>query len=643
MKLSMEKIKKNIEQKRKNNEKLLKSLKEKSIIYNSEKRKRNFLNSSNTFLNHKRKLTNNEINIDELSNSDSEEYNDSFINNNLFNNKAFTNLNFSRPQRFSLNISNKGSKKKLFIKNAELFSINKPRKIPNYSEFSNYNFSFYGDNSIKDINNDKNKGNGLLSNLNSTNTDSNNQESYFNFDTKKKNPELNEKNKDNSLFLPNSSFENTNDKSLFTSNIDGKNKTEIKKDEKENVSDNLFCDKIKLNSKIDEGKKLFSNETKEENKDLKLSSKEEETKNESNNINNKNVISNPEPIPLSPKNKKLFNAEAESPNINKLFNEEKEKKENKENKESINLFSPINNNEKENKENKDKDNNINKEGLLKNTIFNSNNPINEKKEEKETISLFKLKELQEKDAKEEEEKRIKQNSNLENSNNKKESLNFGYNKNEKKENKESIKPNFSLFEKKNEEKVPKNNKENNNIEENKQTFIPNSQGSLVNESNPFIKAQTTSTNLPNIFSAKSLTSPNKNQNYQENSLNPGNKFNIFTQNIKNNETKPFFFNIGNSNQNNQNFGDIEMSSQMKSRDNFNNVSNNLDKTGNNNTSFNDTNIFGASIQNNSFFKSGNMSNIFSQNSSNLFNNQHNSFLGMSNSFANGPVFNFGKK
>ena len=639
MKLSMEKIKKNIEQKRKNNEKLLKSLKEKSIIYNSEKRKRNFLNSSNTFLNHKRKLTNNEINIDELSNSDSEEYNDSFINNNLFNNKAFTNLNFSRPQRFSLNISNKGSKKKLFIKNAELFSINKPRKIPNYSEFSNYNFSFYGDNSIKDINNDKNKGNGLLSNLNSTNTDSNNQESYFNFDTKKKNPELNEKNKDNSLFLPNSSFENTNDKSLFTSNIDGKNKTEIKKDEKENVSEN----KIKLNSKIDEGKKLFSNETKEENKDLKLSSKEEETKNESNNINNKNVISNPEPIPLSPKNKKLFNAEAESPNINKLFNEEKEKKEIKENKESINLFSPINNNEKENKENKDKDNNINKEGLLKNTIFNSNNPINEKKEEKETISLFKLKELQEKDAKEEEEKRIKQNSNLENSNNKKESLNFGYNKNEKKENKESIKPNFSLFEKKNEEKVPKNNNENNNIEENKQTFIPNSQGSLVNESNPFIKAQTTSTNLPNIFSAKSLTSPNKNQNYQENSLNPGNKFNIFTQNIKNNETKPFFFNIGNSNQNNQNFGDIEMSSQMKSRDNFNNVSNNLDKTGNNNTSFNDTNIFGASIQNNSFFKSGNMSNIFSQNSSNLFNNQHNSFLGMSNSFANGPVFNFGKK
>ena len=643
MKLSMEKIKKNIEQKRKNNEKLLKSIKEKSIIYNSEKRKRNFLNSSNTFLNHKRKLTNNEINIDELSNSDSEEYNVSFINNNLFNNKAFTNLNFSRPQRFSLNISNKGSKKKLFIKNAELFSINKPRKIPNYSEFSNYNFSFYGDNSIKDINNDKNKGNGLLSNLNSTNTDSNNQESYFNFDTKKKNPELNEKNKDNSLFLPNSSFENTNDKSLFTSNIDGKNKTEIKKDEKENVSDNLFCDKIKLNSKIDEGKKLFSNETKEENKDLKLSSKEEETKNESNNINNKNVISNPEPIPLSPKNKKLFNAEAESPNINKLFNEEKEKKENKENKESINLFSPINNNEKENKENKDKDNNINKEGLLKNTIFNSNNPINEKKEEKETISLFKLKELQEKDAKEEEEKRIKQNSNLENSNNKKESLNFGYNKNEKKENKESIKPNFSLFEKKNEEKVPKNNNENNNIEENKQTFIPNSQGSLVNESNPFIKAQTTSTNLPNIFSAKSLTSPNKNQNYQENSLNPGNKFNIFTQNIKNNETKPFFFNIGNSNQNNQNFGDIEMSSQMKSRDNFNNVSNNLDKTGNNNTSFNDTNIFGASIQNNSFFKGGNISNIFSQNSSNLFNSQQNSFLGMSNSFANGPVFNFGKK
>ena len=86
-----------------------------------------------------------------------------------------------------------------------------------------------------------------------------------------------------------------------------------------------------------------------------------------------------------------------------------------------------------------------------------------------------------------------------------------------------------------------------------------------------------------------------------------------------------------------------MTSQMKSRDNFNNVSNNLDKTGNNNTSFNDSNIFGTSIQNNSFFKSGNMSNIFSQNSSNLFNSQQNSFLGMSNSFGNGPVFNFGKR
>ena len=279
MKLSLEKIKKDIEQKRKNNEKLLKSLKEKSIIYNSEKRKMNFLKSSNTFLNHKRKLTNNEIKItDELNNSDSEEYNDSFINNNLFNNKAFTNLNFSRPQRFSLNISNKGSKKKLFIKNAELFSINKPRNIHNFSEFSNYNYSFYGDNSIKDINNDKNKGSGLFSNVNSTNVDSNNQESYFNVDIKKKNQELNEKNKDNSLFLPNSSFENINDKSLFISNIDGKNKTEIKKDKKENVSNNLFADKIKLNSKIDEEKKLFSNESKAENKDLKLVSKEEEKK-----------------------------------------------------------------------------------------------------------------------------------------------------------------------------------------------------------------------------------------------------------------------------------------------------------------------------------------------------------------------------
>ena len=132
------------------------------------------------------------------------------------------------------------------------------------------------------------------------------------------------------------------------------------------------------------------------------------------NINNKKFFSNPKLIPLSPKIRKLFKFEAESPKINKVLNKE-EKKYNKKNKENMNktLFGPINNNkEEENKESKDKENNINKEDLLKNASLNSNNSINVKKEEKETINLFKLKELKKKMLKKKKKKKAKSNVNL---------------------------------------------------------------------------------------------------------------------------------------------------------------------------------------------------------------------------------------
>ena len=58
MYISLEKIKNQLELKRKSNKELLKELKEKSIIYNAEKQKKFFLNSSHSFLNRKRKQSN---------------------------------------------------------------------------------------------------------------------------------------------------------------------------------------------------------------------------------------------------------------------------------------------------------------------------------------------------------------------------------------------------------------------------------------------------------------------------------------------------------------------------------------------------------------------------------------------------------
>ena len=79
MENSIQKIKNNIELKRKRNEEILKLLKNQSIIYNAqkEKQKKFFLNKAHTFLNRKRKNT---INNDNKNNNEKEVSNE--LNNN---------------------------------------------------------------------------------------------------------------------------------------------------------------------------------------------------------------------------------------------------------------------------------------------------------------------------------------------------------------------------------------------------------------------------------------------------------------------------------------------------------------------------------------------------------------------------------
>ncbi len=119
MEKSIEKIKQALEEKRKHNIELLNKLKEKSILLNAEKekQKRYFLNKSSTFLNKKRKNSNlieSDITTSQIKNNsnisyeminayeDFDEYYEDFMNNPFTTKKIFNNLNFCRPERFSL-------------------------------------------------------------------------------------------------------------------------------------------------------------------------------------------------------------------------------------------------------------------------------------------------------------------------------------------------------------------------------------------------------------------------------------------------------------------------------------------------------------------------------------------------------------
>ena len=154
MEKSIEKIKQTLEEKRKHNIELLNKLKEKSILLNAEKekQKRYFLNKSSTFLNKKRKNSNlieSDITTSQIKNNsnisyeminayeDFDEYYEDFMNNSFMTNKIFNNLNFCRPERFSLN---KNKKKKLLIKNEEEFTIKKTIKPKEISKSINISF-----------------------------------------------------------------------------------------------------------------------------------------------------------------------------------------------------------------------------------------------------------------------------------------------------------------------------------------------------------------------------------------------------------------------------------------------------------------------------------------------------------------------
>ena len=114
MEKSLEKIKNELEQKRKHNMELVQNLKQKSILYKVEKEKQKnyFLNKTSSFLNKKRKPPNPLINEDnpqkdfssyELMNlnNDYDDFYEDFVNNSMISNKTFNDLNLTRSERFS--------------------------------------------------------------------------------------------------------------------------------------------------------------------------------------------------------------------------------------------------------------------------------------------------------------------------------------------------------------------------------------------------------------------------------------------------------------------------------------------------------------------------------------------------------------
>lgn len=294
MELSIQKIKKEIESKRKHNEEVLKLLKERSIIYNAEKerQKKYFLNTSSSLLSRKRKhSSDNDDNNknEEISNyisnyEDYDEYIDDF-NSSFFSNRTFTNLNFCRPERFSF--SKNKNKKKLLIKNEEGFTIDKTIIQRPMKRYSNCSLTF------SHTSNDKENGKskeikssiGLFgSSADKTNLNSNQEKnSFFDIKDSANSTLIQEKKSEiksgNSLFGDSTSLKinnnssdninnnnNANTKSLFSSNITGENKNEEKKtsslfgDKKDNKleqSTSLFGDLNRFN-KNEEPKPLFS-------------------------------------------------------------------------------------------------------------------------------------------------------------------------------------------------------------------------------------------------------------------------------------------------------------------------------------------------------------------------------------------------
>lgn len=256
MEKSLEKIKHELEQKRKYNIELIKELKQKSILYKVEKEKQKnyFLNKTSTFRSKKRKpsspIINEDNNQKELSsyelmnlNNDYDEYYEDFMNNSMISNKTFNYLNFSIAERFSF----QRKKLKLFKKTEEGFSIIQGIKTKKY-QIDN-NISFQSGLQQKTNNNDK-LGLKFLSNNKNLKKNENNISFFENINKKDDDDDDRKISNNDPLNIKGGLFgtpniSNNNEKSLFSSNkptnIINEKKTELKdasKEKKEPI--NLF-------------------------------------------------------------------------------------------------------------------------------------------------------------------------------------------------------------------------------------------------------------------------------------------------------------------------------------------------------------------------------------------------------------------
>jgi len=651
----LEKIKEELENKRKYNLELLKTLKEESIFYKIEKEKQKYysLKKSSTFLNKKRKLSNSNIIYNNKQNDDNsldniyldedhnnDDYNEDFMNNSIKTKKPFNNLNFCRPERFSY----KNKKKKLSVQKEQQFTIKKISKPKIVSKESNLSFSrsFSKDNAqlgflsvnknniIKDDNTD----------TNNKNNDINNNIKYDNINFIKKNDNINisqsgninnmvERIKDEEVafFNDNNSIHSSmnipqiinnkeiktgglfgqsipinNETTLFSSNIkDNKDNTKEKgnelKDEKKGAI-NLFGNIDRLNKtedkdlptlfghNIEKEKKLETpkKETAKEKIDISLfdskpSPKPNEKIVEKNLFNNINDNKDKENLTLFPKEPIKPNIELkEKINLPKLepITEEKDEitnknKENNDNNKT--LFGDIPFKKEEIYKKKDSNNSL----FLDSNLFSGDKKVFEKKEEKnETINtgLF-------------------NNINTMNNNNINKNSLFQDNT----ENKDDIK-----------QQIPSN--------------LTSGSGSLVNDSNPFLKASN-ALNVKSVFSVDNLNNNNKpNQSiFMTGNNNNSSLFN-------NNEQKSMLFDNKGFGMNN---GDMNFLPKLISKDTFNdNNQNNNNQTLFNSGNQSQTNLFGAPyslFNNNSGFPT-NSGGLFGQ-GSNLMNGTGGFSLGKS--------------
>ena len=663
MEKSLEKIKQELERKRKHNNELLQSLKQKSIIFNAEKEKQKkyFSNKTSTFLNKKRKPSNSIINIDNNNNinssydminsfnDDYDEYYEDFMNNSIISNRTFNNLNFCRPERFFLKKTKKDYK--LYKRNVQELTIEKENKfMPEKTKLeNNNNFSFQS--SVKTINiinnNDNSKiqsGLGIFSeNKNEIkNQDKDKEISYFDGNNKPENDDknINEINNNEGLFGTKLPFA-INEKSLFSSNMplnnnndNKKEKIELKnkeKNEEKKEPTNLFGNNIdKINNTENKNMTLFGTPSKpnaekekegentpetpkkEEKKEKtftpKLESKPEEKKENKQDDNKENKESiklfdeTPTPNPLFDIKEKKEKIKLPTLTIKEEDNEQITEEKEKENKENNNkpLFGNLLS-KPENNIDKDKTQDVKKDNT--GSLFSGTSLFVDKKEDNKTLFG---------NNKDNNNTNISLFGNLSQTNNnkdQKETLSFGlFNNNNPNLNNNNDNKTPSLF--------GNNNKEEINVktnEEPKSTIPSNATGSLVTKSNPFLNA-TPSKTIPNVFSATSLFNNNEKPNNDNNLFKVGNNNNNGQSLFNNNEQKPSLFN----NQG-MSIGGMDMSPKLGPRNLFNNTPN-----GNGGSLFSSSNntgklnIFGAPVNNtNSLFNNNNI-NSFQPNSGSLF-------------------------